>query len=504
MMLIIIYRASLLEQNMKDLKADFKRIENLIKKWKRICSLGWFEANVKKLNFITKDLRELEDLNLKLEKHDKRIDRVLQTLQIGIGEGIFAALEEQRKKDAEESKKRAKESKKWEKFLDENGTDRLCQAARNPNTEVYKQLRNDLTGKGISKPDIEASISTIQKNLNKLKVEPTPPSAAPPAAPPTAVSLSPRKQQHIRILSVDGSNIGMVMAIRLRFKCCTDMGTVRSVMVQAYLELVRVWTANKRKQWLFKEVESAGCWVESKFTKKHQTQIKKNLQPRAKHSNDKALRTVYDQNQFQSREKDEIFERLKERKTRGILAVHFNEFDYILCFDKSTHDLLEKLKSCAEESAPGKPQRAKLVLLEGTELHDDWNETVEEVKIATQRWLEHEFKWTRPLPGLKKGAWRTQQMTIPDECFTILTAKNGAKRKEIESKSGCQLWLSSKSQDPKTLLSIVGPEEVLSKAETLVKALFLGQQVPNNPPKPKNPPKVTPHIVEITPKDSRE
>lgn len=215
---MIVCRASLLEQNMKDLKTDLKRIKNLVKKWKRICSLGWFEANVKKLNFIIKDLRDLEDLNLKLEKHDKGIDRLLQSLQIGIGEGIFAALQEQRKKDAEESKKRAKESKKWEKYLDENGADRLSQAACNPNTEVCKQLKNDLTDKGISEVDIEASIRMIQKNLDKLKVEPTPPSAVPLAAPTTAVSLSPRKQEHLRIVCVDGSNIGMDMAIRLRFQ----------------------------------------------------------------------------------------------------------------------------------------------------------------------------------------------------------------------------------------------------------------------------------------------
>lgn len=273
-------------------------------------------------------------------------------------------------------------------------------------------------------------------------------------------------------------------------------------MVQAYLELVRVWTANTSKQWLFKEVESAGCSVESKFTKTHQAQIKTKLQPRTKHSNDKALQALSEQNHFQSKEKDEIFKRLKERKTRGIEAVHFNDFDYILYFDKPTHSLLEKLKLCAEESAPGKPPRAKLVLLEGTELHEDWDKTVGEVKMATRRWLEDEFKWARPVPAIKKGAWRTQQMTIPDECFTTLTAKKGAKRMEIEAKSGCQLWLSSKRQDPKTLLSIVGPQEVLSKAEALVRALFPVQQASNQSPKPKNPPEVTPYIVTITPKES--
>ena len=489
---------------MKDLKTDLKRIENLIKKWRRICSLGWLEANARKFNFIIKDLRELEDLNLKLEKHDKRIDRLLQSLQTEIGEEIIAALEQQRKKDAEESKKRAKERKKLEKlleekFLEENGADRLSQAARNPDTEVCKQLRNDLTDKGISKTDIEASIRMIQANLNKLKVDLTPPSAVPIGAPATVVSLSPRKQEHLRIVCVDGSNIGTDMVTRPGLKEHADTATVRSVMVQAYLELVRVWIANTNKQWLFKEVESAGCSVESKFTKKHQAQIKTKLQARTKHTNNKALRALSEQNHFQSREKNEIFERLRESKTRGIEAAHFNDFDYILYFDKSTHDLLEKLKSCAERSAPGKPQRAKLVFLEGTELHEDWDKTVGEVKTAARKWLEQELKWARPVLGIKQGAWRTQQMTVPDECFTKLTAGKGEKRKEIEAKSGCQLWLSSKRQDPKTLLSIVGPQEVLSKAEKLVRALFPAMQAAN-----KKPPEVTPRIVTITPKDIQE
>ncbi|KAL9119034.1 MAG: hypothetical protein Q9187_004413 [Circinaria calcarea] len=482
--------ASMLEQNMKDLMTDLKRIENLIKKWTRICSLGWFEATIKKGNFIIKDLREVEDLNLKLEKHDKRIGRLLRTLHIGVSEGIYAALEKQRKQDAAESKERAKESKKWKNYLDENGTEKLSQAVRSPDEKVWEKLKNDLTKNGISEIDMEATMRMIQNNLHKLKVEPTPASSVPaPAAAAIQKPPPPRKQEHIRILCVDGSN-----------------NIVRSVIAQAYLELVRVWTANTSKQWLFKEVESASCGVVSMFTKKYQAeaQIKTALQPRAKHSNNKALRAHSEQDHFRSEERTEIFRRLLNSTSRGINAVHFNDFDYIIYFDQPTHDLLENLKPYAKNCAAGKPQRAKLVLFKGAELFEDLDKTIHEVKMATRRWLEHEFKWVRPLASIKNGPWRTRQMTIPDECFSRLTAKKGAGREEIEAKSGCKLWISSKRQDPQTLLSIVGPQEVLSKAEALVRKLFPEQQAPPKTPKPKNTPEVTPRIVVITPKGSKE
>ena len=278
------------------------------------------------------------------------------------------------------------------------------------------------------------------------------------------------------------------------------------MIAQAYLELVRVWTANTSKQWLFKEVESASCGVESMFAKKYQAQTKTALQPRAKHSNNKALRAHSEQDHFRSEEKTKIFRRLLNSKSRGINAVHFNDFDYIVYFDQPTHDLLEKLKPHAKEIAAGKPQRAKYVLFKGAELYEDLDKTIHEVKMATRRWLEHEFKWVRPLARIKSGPWRTRQMTIPDKCFSRLTTKKGAERKEIEAKSGCKLWISSKTQDPQsqTLLSIVGPQEVLSKAEALVRKLFPEQQTPPKTPRPKNAPGVTPRIVVITPKDSKE
>lgn len=205
----------MLEQNMKDLKTDLKRIETLLKKWARICSLGWFEAMMKKGNFIIKDLREVEDLNLKLEKHDKRIGRLLRTLQIGGNEWIYAALEKQRKQDASESKKRAKESKKWKTYLDENGIDKLSLAARSPDEKVWEKLKDDLTKKGISETDMEATIRMIQNNLQKLKVEPTPSSPVP--VPAIGKPPSPRKQEDIRILCVDRSDMGMEMVVK--FPC---------------------------------------------------------------------------------------------------------------------------------------------------------------------------------------------------------------------------------------------------------------------------------------------
>ena len=227
-----------------------------------------------------------------------------------------------------------------------------------------------------------------------------------------------------------------------------------------------MWTANTTGQWLFREVESAGCLVNSKFTWKHKSQFKETLSLSATHTNDTALTALSGQKHFWSKEKDDIFSRLALRSTIGIDIWHFQHWDYFLCADQMTYNLLERLKSYAKRDKSKQKQKAKLVPPMNINLHENLQETISTMKEATRTWLTKEFSWVVPEPAIKDGPRRTKQLVVSDQSFSALLAKGQAKRKEIAAACGCEIRLSYKHQH---MVSVIGPKKVLSRAEELVK-----------------------------------
>ena len=206
--------------------------------------------------------------------------------------------------------------------------------------------------------------------------------------------------------------------------------------------------------------------MNSKLTRKHKSQIKEILSPSATHTNDTALTALSGQKNFRSFEKDEIFSRLSLRSTIGISAWHFQNWDYLLCTDKATFDLLERLRSYTKDDEPDKRHIAKIVQLMNIDPHGDLQMTLSAMKIAIKAWLNSEFGWAVPDIPIKNGARRTKQRVIPEQSFNTLLANNQAKRKEIAAASSCEIRLTYRHQH---MVSIIGPKKALSNAEELVK-----------------------------------
>ncbi len=179
-------------------------------------------------------------------------------------------------------------------------------------------------------------------------------------------------------------------------KMWADPRAVRSLIVNIYLELIRAWTANTSKRWLFKEVDSASWRVQSSFTKKYELHIKEELRAPKVDPENAVLSAYATEPDFESAEKYDIIERIRYRKTRGVEAMHFNEWDYILCFDDVSYTRLQTLRTCAKESAQGKPQKAQIIKLEAARLQPTPEETIQEVEEATREWLTRTFDWVRP------------------------------------------------------------------------------------------------------------
>ena len=206
--------------------------------------------------------------------------------------------------------------------------------------------------------------------------------------------------------------------------------------------------------------------MDSQLTRKHKSELKEILSPSATHTNDIALTALSGQKHFRSFEKDDIFSRLSLRSTIGISKWHFQHWDYFLCADKATFDLLERLKSYAKGDELEKRQVAKIIPPMNIDLHEDLQMTLSAMKITIKAWLNSEFGWAVPDIPIKNGPRRTKQRVIPEQSFNTLLAKGQAKRKEIAAESSCEIRLTYRHQH---MVSVIGPKKALSNAEELLR-----------------------------------
>ncbi len=88
-----------------------------------------------------------------------------------------------------------------------------------------------------------------------------------------------------------------------------DTKVVRSVIAHTYLQLARILTVNNSNRWMFQEADSAGCFVESEFTREHRREIGEYLAPPRLPAY-KALAAMAKRKRFASREKDDIIKRM--------------------------------------------------------------------------------------------------------------------------------------------------------------------------------------------------
>ena len=199
---------------MKNLQIDLKHLQKIIRKWKKLCelegTLAFAQKPVLKALFVAKDRRRLDDFSLKLKDHNTRIQMTVQTLTFGASEETRAAMKAQRKRDAVENRKRAKETKKLVQAID--NLTKVIASPREPSAEVLpviakepakllEQLEIELAKQDMSATEVKASVDPIKKKLEKSTLSATQLPATKP------------KQEQLRILVVDGSNIGLSIAM---------------------------------------------------------------------------------------------------------------------------------------------------------------------------------------------------------------------------------------------------------------------------------------------------
>ena len=218
---------------------------------------------------------------------------------------------------------------------------------------------------------------------------------------------------------------------------------------------------------MFAEVDSAGCWVESNFTKKHRQEIGERLVvPRG--PSYKALPALARRQQFASPEKDAVIKRMQSRTTQAIDKSHFHNWDFILYFDESFGKVLRTLRVAAQQSVPRSVSpTAKLVHLTGIE----WNScvtmqyTIDAVQKSLRIWLRKEIGWV-PLPSetrVGSGPWRTKELMIPEGAFRTIFGVDGSESEKVEVRTGCKIkFVGSHLLRHHRLVSIIGPEDSLS------------------------------------------
>jgi len=124
-------------------------------------------------------------------------------------------------------------------------------------------------------------------------------------------------------------------------------------MAQTYLEFVRSWTMNTQKKWIFERVHSIGVLTSSPFTKfMNESETLQTNEANLPVSGLAIEAIAGEESHFQTKdwphEKGTILNRVREHKSQGLAQTHFERYEHIICFEKRTYYLLEKMKEALE------------------------------------------------------------------------------------------------------------------------------------------------------------
>lgn len=258
---------------------------------------------------------------------------------------------------------------------------------------------------------------------------------------------------------------------------------VRSIIAQTYLELVRVWTANYKGEWLFNRVESAGVQVETDFSRRA---WKSKTEPLVKGGNspeEAALKAISGaESHFRSEEKQDILARVGRHKSRGIDHWHFRKYEFMLCFDKNVYEALKMLaKRCKEKYGhlPDYANMSKIVLVKDIRLQAacsnlDTKSTsilVESIKDGIKSFLKTEYGWQRPPIPIADGQFRTKQIVVRNDDIKVKSEERGSKLNEVASRTNCRIRVTDEKFDGQ-LFSITGRKESLSLASAVLREIL--------------------------------
>ena len=318
-----------------------------------------------------------------------------------------------------------------------------------------QKLKQVLKQQGLSDNEVQKMI-----DLYKLELERKPnlkPAVSPSPEPAKKIDKTKKPTYPPRILVI-GSRYGAFATV-----------------AHAYLELVRVWTANLGGPWIFARADWASLMVDTGFRRgPGKLADDKELIPGGGSNNPWVLEALFkDRKYFQTddypNEKQSILERMKAHKRRGIREDDFTQYDYILCSGEWTRAKLEKLSELAQTEHLSEPNKSKILNIAkpGTTVE---NQSAEDIikgaRNAVKDFLGSSLSWTRPAGPIAKGSNRTLFFHIKErKQRDALLSKQAEGLKRLESDAKCRIWVAWEVKGLGWLVAVVGPGDVLKEAQ---------------------------------------
>ena len=239
-----------------------------------------------------------------------------------------------------------------------------------------------------------------------------------------------------------------------------------SVIGQSYLELVRVWTVNTSGRWLFKRVVSAGTHISTECNKPQLDKLQVTARTGGDTAEGAAIDAVVRGTPHNSEEKTAIIARMRRHRKRGIDEWHFRHYEYMLCFDQPSFNILLALKETCKKKHANNPAYADLAKVRllgelsirnpvGSVCEEEVEKQVENVKMCIKGFLREEMHWTAPTQGIRDGPYRTVQIVLPT--LKVMPMLGGL-LDEIQKKTGCRIWVTYYQTDEKKTSDCYGEE----------------------------------------------
>ncbi|KAI9695332.1 MAG: hypothetical protein M1820_008684 [Bogoriella megaspora] len=196
----------------------------------------------------------------------------------------------------------------------------------------------------------------------------------------------------------------------------------RSKVAEAYIKLLREWTARTHGTWRIKFAHSAGILIRNKCdcvgvlgnlnspTEMKDGKLKPNMT---------ALSALFDGPYWKNAYADDVREDITSRRSRGINRSIFKTYDCIVVFHSRELQTLTRLKQelvSSSGSSVAPKGKGRLIQLgsyllsgrepinildaarnpDGTQSWENWEKTVRRIKMSIKEFLKCELDWTEP------------------------------------------------------------------------------------------------------------
>lgn len=201
----------------------------------------------------------------------------------------------------------------------------------------------------------------------------------------------------------------------------------RSIVAEAYTNLLREWTLRTGGDWRVKVAHSAGFFVRNRSEVVDSINDIKFLYPSYQLGikdgksapQPTALAALFDNKLFNYSYKQDVKREIESRRSRGITKTIFKTYDYILVFTDREEDNFIRLRKLlinnnGKDTVTAKRKgkvlhlgryltsdgaRREIVAPKNDSDREQWNAKVAQIKTATKAFLKGELGWKQPPKG---------------------------------------------------------------------------------------------------------